>query len=384
MNQIYQLQKNYNNYGLGLFIDYSKAFNTINHEILLGKLQNYGFRGIALNWFKNYLGNRIQYVHVNESNSEKLIINSGVPQGSVLGPVLFILYTNDIINLKTYNTQITLFADDTNILITENSIRELYETAKRSLKQIEQWSIANKLSINLDKTYYMIFHRARIKENKNPEKLLIQGKEIKEVKYIQFLGVTIDSNLAFKQHIEKTLIKLKSYIPIFYKLKNKLNIKCKYMIYRAYVESALNYGIEIYATANVTNLKRLQIMQTKLIKILFEQPLRISAKLMYTSLDILNIDEMYKLRMASIGYSRIYGNLPTSIMDIIKQRKVVNTRSTRQSTNFQVEYKTSNFSCRDLGFQAAMIWNKIPNTVRSMKWKLFKKEVITLIRQNKI
>jgi hypothetical protein len=143
-------------YTLGIFLDIAKAFDTVNHKILLTKLYSYGIRGIAYNWLKNYLTNRYQYVHLNDISSDKLPIVCGVPQGSILGPLLFLLYINDLNSVSTVLTLI-MFADDTNMFISGRNLLDLTNTANIELGKISSWFSTNLLSLNIKKTNYILF-----------------------------------------------------------------------------------------------------------------------------------------------------------------------------------------------------------------------------------
>ena len=143
-------------YTFGLFLDYRKAFDTVNHTLLLAKLEYYGIRGINNQWFKSYLTDRTQYTTYNGTRSDINSVNCGVPQGSILGPLLFIIYINDM-NLISDDTSLILFADDTNVFMSHNNLPKLEHMANRELKKIFDWTISNRLSLNLKKTMYMIF-----------------------------------------------------------------------------------------------------------------------------------------------------------------------------------------------------------------------------------
>src|SRR6267154_2747293 len=203
-----------NSYTLGLFIDIQKAFDSIDVNILLTKLYSYGIRGIMYDWLKDYLCDRMQYTFVNGVKSSTDKINIGVPQGSVLGPLLFLIYVNDM-HAATPETTPKLFADDTNIFLAANNLSELALKANVCLDNIYQWCLANRLTINMDKTNYTIF---------SPKKNLITdiiqihigNTQIKYTTCCKYLGMMIDNRLEWLNDIEYPYKKLLRFC-IFYK-----------------------------------------------------------------------------------------------------------------------------------------------------------------------
>ena len=143
-------------FGCGIFLDLQKAFDTVNHNILLSKLEHYGIRGTALEWFKSYLSERKQYVSVNGANSSYLNVTCGVPQGSVLGPLLFLIYINDLPR-SSPKLAFYLFADDTNIFCEAENLDMLQKVVNKELKKVKMWLDVNKLSLNVGKTNFFHF-----------------------------------------------------------------------------------------------------------------------------------------------------------------------------------------------------------------------------------
>ena len=143
-------------FGCGIFIDLQKAFDTVNHKILLDKLEHYGIRGTPLQWFSSYLSNRKQFIHVNDTNSTLLDVICGVPQGSVLGPLLFLIFINDLPHTSS-KLKFYLFADDTNICCESVDLIVLEKTVNKELKQVKRWLDINKLAFNFDKTTLLSF-----------------------------------------------------------------------------------------------------------------------------------------------------------------------------------------------------------------------------------
>ena len=199
---------------LGVFVDLSKAFDTLDHSKLITKLNNYGIRGNALNLISSYLSNRKQFVDVLNVKSDELPVEFGVPQGSVLGPLLFILYINDICNITSLG-KFVLFADDTNIFVAADSKNEVYDMANKILQAVNKYMIVNLLHINVKKCCYMYFSPNKRTNNEldadiDSYYLSMNNKVINRVSQTKFLGVIIDDKLSWKPHILSLNKKLSS------------------------------------------------------------------------------------------------------------------------------------------------------------------------------
>ena len=222
-------------FGCGIFIDLQKAFDTVNHKILLLKLEHYHYhwniRGCVLEWFRSYSSERKQYFSVNGSNSNLLSITCGVPQGSVLGPLLFLIYINDLPNVSKKLT-FYLFADDTNIYCESKNVSDLMRTVNKELRSVKKWLDANKLSLNIDKTNYIIFHSPSVSI---PSDVVIKigKKHIKRVKFVKFLGLLVDEHLNWKYHLIELSKKLARACGMFFKIRNLLPFDVLLCLYNA-------------------------------------------------------------------------------------------------------------------------------------------------------
>ena len=178
-------------YVIGLFIDFSKAFDTINYDILYCKLNHYGIRGCMLDWFKSYLTDRKQYVYYNGHASSMQNISCGLPQGSILGPLLFLIYVNDLATVSEYIFSI-LFADDTNMFMSDKDPQVLEQKFNSELQKIFEWIQTNKLSLNIKKTQFMLFYgRKSIGYMPN---IMINGSSLSRTQCVKFLGIMVDEH----------------------------------------------------------------------------------------------------------------------------------------------------------------------------------------------
>ena len=195
-----------NEFGSGIFIDLKKAFDTVNHAILLTKLNHYGIRGVVHDWFKSYLSQREQFVNVNGHNSLSLPVTCGVPQGSILGPLLFLSYVNDLPNTSSLLT-FHLFADDANLYFSSKNLSHLKANLNHELKSVAEWMKCGRLALSISRTNFILFHSSKLKPNQSL-RIKIDDALVKQVGSTKYLGLTFDSNLTWKSHIKDVRAKI--------------------------------------------------------------------------------------------------------------------------------------------------------------------------------
>ena len=303
-------------YGCGSFIDLSKAFDTVNHEILLRKLEHYGIRGVVLDWFNSYLSNRKQYVYLNGESSQLENITCGVPQGSILGPLLFLIYINDLPNISEV-LQFYLFADDTNIYYENESIIKLEKIINHELKKLYTWLIVNRLSLNIDKTYFLVFHP----DNKPVMQRItikIHKHAITEKSQIKYLGVMIDATLTWKAHIEKICKTISRSIGVLYKIKPFVNLKILKTLYYSLIYPHLIYAIEIWGSADTTHMNHILMLQKRIVRMLSYLDKRQPnyafhpADPLFVTLGFLKVHDLFKLKLATFIYKSLNKQTPTN------------------------------------------------------------------------
>ena len=251
-------------FGCSIFVDLRKAFDTVNHEILLIKLEHYGIRDSMLKWFQSYLFDRKQFVTFNGVSSELLVNSCGVPQGSVLGPLFFLLYINDLPNISKILI-FYLFADDTKIYYESNSLNELEKTLNKELSKLYLWLNVNRLSLNIDKTN--LFNPFN-KPSKKEVTIKINKKALNEKECIKYLGVIIDSSLSWKHHIVSLSKKISRAIGIMYKLRPFLPLNVMKNVYYSLIYSHIVYAIEVWGSAFKTELNKISVLQKRVTRLL--------------------------------------------------------------------------------------------------------------------
>ena len=239
-------------YVLGVFLDFSKAFDTVDHSILLSKMYHYDIRGVAFKWFQSYLADRQQYITYNGVQSSKKLIKCGVPQGSILGTILFLLYINDLVKVCS-TTLPFLFADDTYLFISGKNLTEMAHSLNKELLEISPWLKINKLSLNVNKTHHMLFTKERkyipcISIN-------IDGQSIDEVGSTRFLSVHIGNRLTWKKHISYISGKVSRGIGVIVRARRILNSDALLTLYYSFIYPFITYCNHVWGSAYATSLK---------------------------------------------------------------------------------------------------------------------------------
>lgn len=302
-----------NEYTLGVFIDLKKAFDTVNHDILLKKLYHVGVRGIAYDWLASYLSSRKQFVYYNGSKSDVRSIRTGVPQGSILAPLLFLIYINDLTKVSSL-IKVILFADDTNLYMSGHNLQHLVEVFNSELCKLESWFKVNKLSLNVSKTNFMLFGKKR---ETLPIVLKLCGLEITRVFVTKFLGVLIDQNLNWKDHIRALGTKLSKCISIIYKASIVLDSSALRLLYCTLFLPYITYCAEIWGTGYKSNIQSIVLYQKKVIRIVCKGGRIDHTSPMFKSLKVLKFIDIVKLKICTIMYNSLKGLLPKQVQSKI-------------------------------------------------------------------
>jgi len=382
MNYIYEAF-NKKQHVAAIFCDLAKAFDTCDHEILLKVLEKKGIRDTELKWFQSYLSSRSQYVSLGEEESDQLPIRLGVPQGSILGPLLFIIYLNDI-SLVT-NNKLFLFADDTVLLASDSDINSLVSNINREFKKICDFFRQYKLSLNPKKTQYIIFSNSPlihqtptsvVIDNNNPGEQ--KAENIFEIKRItpndecpvyKYLGIHLDPSLTFKYHIQKILSKLSRALYILRTVKNFLPINSLITLYYSLFHCHIIYGNEIWSSASDNLLNEIYKKQKIAIRLITNSKFNAHTQPLFKKYSILPFPDLVDYTKITLFQSIVQNHAPISLTGTWltnREHRILNgiyQRELRDDQDYFVPFSRTNQLKRFVMPVLPLLWNQLPPSI---------------------
>ena len=354
-----------------LMVDFRKAFNLVDHNILLQKLKLYKCDESSLSWFNSYLSNRTQRVSMNNKCSDSEQISFGVPQGSILGPLLFLIFINDLpLALKHAVTSIDLYADDTTVYDIQSSMETLQRNLQNLLILLNKWCRENGMVINTDKTKVMLItsRQKRYKLQNDSLFLNSDGVDLKLSSNEKILGVQIEENLIWNGHFQYISKKIASSLWLLSQIKSFLSVDDKLLFYDAYIRPHLEYCSVIWGNLTNLNIQKVTKLQRRACKLILMSE--------YTHLEescdrlkILSFEEIVFLNKAKIMYKIANNIAPMYLINLFQRRNasddtISNLRSV-VNRNFLIPKPKLNLFKNSLSYSGAIIWNSIPLEIKN-------------------
>lgn len=361
-----------------ILLDFSKAFDTLDHALLLSKLQYYGFDPISINFFESYLGNRRQQVVIDNTYSEIALVTSGVPQGSVLGPILFLIYTADIFNVVKYS-EIQAFADDTQLSFSfkPHLVDIACTRINHDLESLSEYSRSHNLKLNTNKCNVIIFTPKRL-ENfvKMHLRLMIDDEPIRVVNSAKNLGVIFDCRLRFEEYVSLLVKKAYLALKLLYKNIKLIHFNLRKKLIESLVLPILNYGITLYYPClDAITQCRLQKIQNCCCRFVFglRKYDRVSAKI--HQVGWLKLDNVYKYHMSVIVKRILSSSSPPYLREKISFRRDLHNVNVRHVDQISLPRFYSAIFSRSFTYNTAKIYNSLDDTLKNLPLNSFRKKV---------
>jgi len=349
-----------------VFIDLRKAFDTVDVDILLAKLPSFGIMDVEHRWFQSYLTGRSQSVSIDGHLSDPLPVTIGVPQGSILGPLLFLLFLNDLPSV-TENCLANMFADDTEIedACTPDNHLDLEKNINEDLTRLKSYLDTNRLSINVTKCEYMQIGTYQAL-NKMPNlRIHINNEPLKQVSVAKYLGMYIDENLKWDEHINVMIPKISAKIGILRSLRNIVPLCTLKLLYNAIVQPHFDYADIVYDSTSQTNKLRLQNLQTRAARLISGSGPRTSRNPMFKELGWLSLQSRRDFHKSVMVYKCRYGLAPDYLNDRFSTNDSNHSHNTRNASQLRATKTRTAYYQRSFTVSGQQLFNNLPRNIQN-------------------
>ena len=352
-----------------VMIDFKKAFDLVDHSLLLKKLKHYKLSENTLSWFASYLSSRKQKVSLNNITSDNELITDGVPQGSILGPLLFLMFINDL-PLYTDSANTEFYADDTNLYVCGESLEIIERNLQIALDCLAKWCKCNGMLINTTKTKVMLIttHQKRTSLINGQLSLHLNDDELNMITNDKVLGIIIDNNLTWSQHVDKVCKKITTNLWLLARIKDYLNTSHRVQFYKTYIQPHIDYCNTVWGGTSQVNLNRIFRLQKRACKIILDYNVENVLESM-EELKILSIYDRLYLRKAKFMYKISNNECPPYINELFHERILhenVPTLRSSSTHSFITPRPYKEIFKQSLTYSGPIIWNSLPSGIKSL------------------
>ena len=312
-----------------IMLDLKKAFELINHELLLEKLLAYNVSELSSTWFKSYLQNRYQVVSLQNGLSDKLSVPSGVPQGSIIGPLLFIIFVNDLpLHLSASNI-VDMYADDTTITTTGKCLDDVKGNVDTLVNEAESWCKGNCMALNMEKTKGMLITTRQKRRRLSKDEITTFSQRISLTDKHKVLGVIVDQDLTWNEHVQYVARRVSSYVALLRRIKQFLPIRVRRIFFMAYIQSCYDFCLSVWgASCHITRIEKLQKLA---IRVVLDRPKRESSKPLFKEMHIMPMSTRVDFKQTLLVYKALNQLAPTYLQRMfLRKEQEKKTRSVTQ------------------------------------------------------
>lgn len=363
-----------------VFIDFKRAFETVNRAVLIRKLREYGIGGGVIHWFESYLSNRKQKVKYKQTQSEDKENNYGVPQGTVLGPLLFIIYINDIVKTLKYGT-CNLFADDMILYVNSDDADEIEYKINMDLKEISKWLKQNSLKLNVNKTNFMLIRDSHKRISTNRCRISIEDEKIEEVEETKYLGVIIDENLSFNSHVQYVNRKIAKKVNFLYRINKYISPYTRVTIYKTIIAPHFEYCNSTMLNYNGYSMESLQKVQNRAMRAILRCNRYTPICNMLDATGFMSVNQRMVFNVCIMVYKMVNGIGPGYLNREVKRVSDRHGYETRNANSLDVSKCRTKLCEKSIKYVGFKMYNNLPAAVRAQTTVIsFKRELCKYVK----
>lgn len=367
---------------LVVFLDFKRAFETINTQLLIRKLEKMGITGKVLQWFKDYLSNRYQKVKHQNGLSSSRMVQHGIPQGSVLGPILFIIFINDIVQYVK-NCNIRLFADDTMLYIEGSNVNNMMEEINSDLANVHRWLCDNGLKINTNKCKYMLLQNRSTNINNIRNCIVINGENLTYVEKFKYLGVIIDHRLNFFEHADEIIKKISKKCYFLGRIGKDLSSFTKLLLYKSLIAPHVEYCITLLYGLPKYKVTEIQKIQNRCIRTILKCNRFTPIKIMLSTTNLMSINQRVIFKSLLFIHRILKGLTPSLLRNKIPNVERIHAHDTRQRDDIYVNRANNNALFKSVFSEGSILYNTLPTDLkRENQLGVFKSKLSLYVKQN--